>query len=702
MDATIPRRRPPGMAALLAAVAVIAVVPTLMTGSGTHAQALAGAAGSGLAAAVAGTLIRKASRDEDAWPSGAGIAWAMFLIAAVSFAYLVIGSTSDTANHPRPADALLLLLLIPLTIAMRDELRVHFDTGDRREIAIDVMLIAASVGAILYLLIRPPGVGPNESGVAGVIAILAASQFTSFAALTLWVPTVSHLLQFLAFAGYSIATVLFGWMWTRGGGGSGDPWLNAIYILSPLLLAAVLTLVPHGVPVPRTKLRLARPILSSVSIVTACGALASVAVLGDSKAIGSLQSTLLIVLLGGGIAARVVANQVASTQAYQTVEEALTRRETALHEADLALERVRETNETIRRSEEHLRLVFDAAVDGFVELDEDDVVVRANEAFAGMVGMDRAAIEGQPWSVVAASVQGSDASFARLPETGQANIQRPEGQPLFIESRISQVPTDPPRRLLLARDVTSAKVADQTIRSLFQFLQDRDEDRTRIMRRTNSAIEQERNRIARDLHDGPVQGVSAASLSLEAALLMIKTGDVDRGLDVLTKIRQELAEEADSRRRLMAGLRPPVLEERGLRPALRESLMRFGTDQGVATEFTGSITRPIPDDLETLAFRIVQESLTNVGKHAAATRVIVHVESDQSQLRIEVEDDGTGFETTEVRDHLRAGRVGLASMRERVELASGTFAVRSTPGRGTAVMASIPLDLALVTAVPQT
>jgi PAS domain S-box-containing protein len=250
-----------------------------------------------------------------------------------------------------------------------------------------------------------------------------------------------------------------------------------------------------------------------------------------------------IVLLGGGIAARVVANQVASTQAHQTVEEALTRRETALREADLALERVRETNETIRRSEEHLRLVFDAAVDGFVELDQDDVIVRANEAFARMVGIDRAAIEGSHGRWSRRRSQGADTSFARLPETGQANLQRPEGQPLFIESRISRVPTDPPRRLLLARDVTAAKVADQTIRSLFQFLQDRDEDRTRLFRRTNSAIEQERNRIARDLHDGPVQGVSAASLSLEAALLMIKTGDIDRGLDVLTKIRQELAEE---------------------------------------------------------------------------------------------------------------------------------------------------------------
>ena len=94
-------------------------------------------------------------------------------------------------------------------------------------------------------------------------------------------------------------------------------------------------------------------------MIAACGALTSVAVLGNMKAIGTFQSTLLIVLLGGGIAARVVANQVASTQAHHAVEEALARQEHELREADKALERVRETNETLRRSEEHLRLVFD-------------------------------------------------------------------------------------------------------------------------------------------------------------------------------------------------------------------------------------------------------------------------------------------------------------------------------------------------------
>jgi signal transduction histidine kinase len=314
-----------------------------------------------------------------------------------------------------------------------------------------------------------------------------------------------------------------------------------------------------------------------------------------------------------------------------------------------------------------------------------------------MVGLDRSMVEGRSWDALTGIVQGGGPSFQQLPETGQGEIRRAEGQPLYLESRISNVPTLPPRRLMLVRDVTAAKVADRTIRSLFQFLQDRDEDRTRLLRRTNAAIEQERNRIARDLHDGPVQGVSAASLSLEAALLMIKAGDVDRGLEVLTRLRGELAGEADALRRLMAGLRPPVLEERGLMPALRETLARFGTDLGVATEFTGHLDAEIPGDLETLAFRVVQEALTNIAKHADASRVTVHVSSEQEHLRIEVEDDGTGFETERARDFLRSGRVGLASMRERVELASGTFAVRSTPGRGTAVMATIPLDSVAVT-----
>jgi two-component system sensor histidine kinase NreB len=150
----------------------------------------------------------------------------------------------------------------------------------------------------------------------------------------------------------------------------------------------------------------------------------------------------------------------------------------------------------------------------------------------------------------------------------------------------------------------------------------------------------------------------------------------------------------------MSGLRPPVLEERGLVAALRDTLVRFGSERGVATEFAGRIDRPVATDLETLAYRVVQEALSNTGKHAHADQVLVSVIAEDDQLRIEIEDDGRGFDAGRAREFLKQGRVGLASMRERVELASGTFTIRSSPGRGTSVVAVLPLDVEVVAAEP--
>jgi PAS domain S-box-containing protein len=447
-----------------------------------------------------------------------------------------------------------------------------------------------------------------------------------------------------------------------------------------------------------TSAGLARPALTSITIVASAVALSIVAILDDAHGIAGGQATLILLALSIGIASRIFANQRATADAFARAKDALARQQAALRETDAALDRVRETNESLRSSEEHLRLIFDAAVDGFVEVDHQGFVIRANGAFGRMMARDPATLTGQTWEEIARSVEGGDPGVTQLQHGGQATIARPDGQVLHLESTASVIPTDPPRTLVLIRDVSAAKVAEQTIRSLFHFLQDRDEDRTRLLRRSNAAIEQERNRIARDLHDGPVQGVSAATLSLEAALLMIKAGDAEHGTDLLEKIRAELAGEADALRRLMSALRPPVLEERGLMPALREMVARFEVDAGVVSIFEGDLRRSVPRDVETLAYRVVQEALSNVRNHAKASSVTVHVDTDTGQLRVEVEDDGVGFETAMTRDYLRSGRVGLASMRERVELASGTFTMRSTPGRGTAITAMIPLDAEVLAA----
>ena len=480
----------------------------------------------------------------------------------------------------------------------------------------------------------------------------------------------------------------------RWAGGTFQPGARGIDLplaLGSLFLAAIVVGRSLGAPgITAHEARALRAaILTTLSVTAACAALGVVATLEVDGALGPIQASALIGLLAVAIVVRIVVNQVRGSQAQRAVQDALDQKEVALRETDKALARLQRANETLRESEERLRTVFEAAVDGIVELDHKDVIVRANGAFCAMIDLPQALVEGQPWTALAASIE-ADETFGSLPTTGQGTLRR-EGHAVYLESRMSEIPGDPPRRLLLVRDVTAARVADQTIRSLFKFLQDRDEDRTRIMRRTNAAIESERNRIARDLHDGPVQGVSAASLSLEAVLLMLKAGDLSEGVEVLSKVRRELSEEADNLRRLMSGLRPPLLEERGLIPALRETVDKYGRDNDVVTEFTGRATveiprtsRRSPTDRPGGAVEQREAREGSLGRRLGGSGRRAAPDRDR--------DDGAGFDAAKAREYLQMGRVGLASMRERVELANGTFMVHSTPGKGTTVLATLPLD----------
>jgi PAS domain S-box-containing protein len=614
-----------------------------------------------------------------------------FLIGSAVIGLVFVSGITGSGVEPGYADLLFLLPLITLGAGFRSEIRHHVPPGDRRELATDAALIVCALMAAGYVLIRPKFATSDVSASAVTFALVTAFLVATYPALAIWIPTRAHIARGVVFAGLGAAVLTFGWQWTHMTYNATNAAIELPIALSPLAVVATYLVIRPAKKLPRPS-RFARPILTSVAVIATCAALLITGVLGTGRGLTLLQTGLFIGALAIAVAVRIIANQITVTQASESVRRALGQKEAALADTDAALERVREANETLKSSEEHLRLVFDAAVDGIIELDVNDVVMRTNEAFCQMVHLDRGTVEGQRWQALAASLDGADARFAELPSAGQAQLERSDGTPLYLESRVSEIPTDPPRRLVLIRDVTPGKAADQTIRSLLKFLQEKDEDRTSLLRRTNSAIESERNRIARDLHDGPVQGVSAASLSLEAALLMIGAGDVDRGVDVLSKVRKELADEADALRSLMSGLRPPVLEERGLIPALREAVTRFGIEQGVETNLVGTLPRPMSSDLETLAYRVVQEALTNAAKHARAGRVVVSVETTATSLRVEVEDDGRGFDSAMTREFLRQGRVGLASMRERVELANGTFVIRSNPGRGTSIVATLPVD----------
>jgi PAS domain S-box-containing protein len=667
------------------ALAYTRALPEIQSTDGVPGMIVAGSC------LLASAAIFSRARRPEAWRSARWLGLGVLSLGAVGAAFAILDVGGVEPMGPSTFDAAFVLVGLLFLVPVAIEFRGHVEREVRREIAADVALISAAVGTILYLLLRPVGAASEVSTSAAAFALIVALGFTAYGSLAMWLPTAPHVGMFAAICALMSAVLTFANDWTRGTFQSGRPEIDVPLALSSLFIALLVTLIPRGTydQVPRPA-RYGRALLTTLSVTTACAALGLVATFEIDEKVSRVQASALIGILAVGVVLRILVNQVRGTHTHRAVQDALEQKEVALHETDKALARLQRANETLRESEERLRTVFEAAVDGIVELDPGDVIVRANSAFCQMIELPQSLVEGQAWTALTASIE-ADEAFGALPATGQGTLRR-EGHAVYVESRMSEIPGDPPRRLLLVRDVTPARVADQTIRSLFKFLQDRDEDRTRIMRRTNAAIESERNRIARDLHDGPVQGVSAASLSLEAVLLMLKAGELDEGTQVLSKVRRELSEEADNLRRLMSGLRPPLLEERGLIPALRETLDKYGRDTGVKTDFLGREMADIPQDLETLAFRIVQEALSNSAKHARPALVTASVEAVGGQLRIEVADDGVGFDSTRAREYLQMGRVGLASMRERVELANGTFMVHSTVGKGTTVLATLPLD----------
>lgn len=686
---TQPRLHVASVVALLLAVAVGVAYQV----QGEQIRRVHGLSSAIVAAAciVAALAISTRVRHPDAWRSAGALGLAIFGLAVVNgvFAYQ---DSSRAKLEPSAYDALFLLVSAMFLVPVVYEFRDHLPRPERREITADVALISAAFGTALFLFLQTPHMSSAALFSSAVFALIVATACAAYGALALWVPSTAHLGLLGGIGLLAAGTLAFATHWEGGTYHQGQASIDVPLAVAPLFLAFIACVIPRhtGPELTFRPSRYGRPLLTTLSVVAASGALAAVASAELDHRIQRVQGAGLIGLLAAAMAIRILVNQVRSSIATRDAHEALDQKEVALRETDKALERLQRANETLRESEERLRTVFDAAVDGIVELDDHDSIVRCNEAFCRLIELPQSLVESQPWTALAASIQADD-SFATLPTTGQGTLRR-EGHAIYLESRMSQIPGEPPRRLLLVRDVTAARVADQTIRSLFKFLQDRDEDRTRIMRRTNAAIESERNRIARDLHDGPVQGVSAASLSLEAVLLMLRAGDLEEGVEVLAKVRRELSEEADNLRRLMSGLRPPLLEERGLIPALRETVDKHGRDSAIETEFVGRAMVEIPADLETLSYRIVQEALQNSSKHSKASRILVSVEAVGGQLRVEIADNGIGFDAGQAREFLRLGRVGLASMRERVELANGTFMVHSTPGKGTTVLATLPLE----------
>jgi signal transduction histidine kinase len=257
---------------------------------------------------------------------------------------------------------------------------------------------------------------------------------------------------------------------------------------------------------------------------------------------------------------------------------------------------------------------------------------------------------------------------------------------------------DPPRRMAQARrDLLGSLSILMGITmenaELLERLAEKEASLQGLLRKTLSAQEEERRRIARELHDETSQVLSALMMNADLLETQLDSQpDADGSRNRVEAVKALAEQAATNIDRMMLDLRPALLDELGLIPALRWYCAQAGDLWGVEVEFQGERIERLPEHLEVAAFRIVQEAVSNVVRHAKAAKAWVRLSVGEGALRIQVADDGVGFDAVEASSRARTGEaVGLMGMRERAELAGGSFSVESTPGHGTTVSALIPV-----------
>ncbi|HEV7918269.1 MAG TPA: sensor histidine kinase [Solirubrobacterales bacterium] len=207
-------------------------------------------------------------------------------------------------------------------------------------------------------------------------------------------------------------------------------------------------------------------------------------------------------------------------------------------------------------------------------------------------------------------------------------------------------------------------------------------------RRLVEAQERERSMVAADIHDGVLQQLGATAIRLELAQARVQQGDFDTARNIIEDGAKEIRSCARELRSLLMELRPQVLDDNGLNAALTELGRHV---EGVEV----SVRSDVPDDLGSefsiTVFRIVQEALTNIQKHANASNAEVSVELDGSRISIQVRDDGVGYEGAVSGPSSAGGHLGLLGMRERARMLGGEFSIEGASGGGTVVRALLPL-----------
>jgi PAS domain S-box-containing protein len=354
----------------------------------------------------------------------------------------------------------------------------------------------------------------------------------------------------------------------------------------------------------------------------------------------------------------------------------------------------RASDTALQNAQAQVSDIVDSAMDAIVSVDESQRIVLYNPAAERVFGWPRAAVMGRPLDTLipARFRAGHHGHIERFGRTGVTSRRmgeprvlyglRARGEEFPIEASISQH-VEGGRKLftVILRDVTERVRAEEDLRRSREELRE-------LSAAAHSIREQEQRRMAREIHDE--LGQSLTALKMDVAWML---GNLSAGSPSLTEkldtMQAQLDETVAATRRISADLRPLMLDDLGLIPAAEWLAQTFSERSGIPCKL-----HIRPPDIElaephaSTLYRILQESLTNVARHAKASEVDVVIEQTDGALTLSVKDDGRGFSQAEARAQKTYGLLGV---RERTLLLGGDASVTSEPGRGTTVDVRIPV-----------
>jgi PAS domain S-box-containing protein len=365
-----------------------------------------------------------------------------------------------------------------------------------------------------------------------------------------------------------------------------------------------------------------------------------------------------------------------------------------------ALLRTREAEANLRAAARQWEATFDAMNDDVCLVDKEQKILRCNAAMTKLLGKPYSEIIGRHcWEVV----HGTTAPVDECPFTHMTENGSREEVVLWKGDRCLHHAVDPVLdeagrvngAVQIFSDITERKRAQEALKKAHKELEQRVEERTAELRRLSSQLidvqEAESKRIARELHDGIGQLLAAIKLGLENAISKLPENTAMESVESLKALIPLMQEVSDEVRKIHRNLRPSLLDDLGIIATISwfcREFERLHSDIRIEKQINIE-KKGVPDSLKTVIFRILQEALNNVSKHAKADVVRVALTRADDQIELFIEDNGQGFDI----DHalslegLERG-FGLTSMKERAELLGGSFAIESTPGAGTTIRAS--------------